>query len=51
MNNPSREIHMLCEKAQGSMNKTSQIQQALAKIEADVSRKENQKVTEKIQGG
>tara|TARA_Y100001968_G_C19408086_1_gene744803 strand:- start:131 stop:232 length:102 start_codon:yes stop_codon:yes gene_type:complete len=31
------------------MNKTAQLQQALAQLEAALSRKENQKVTEKSQ--
>ena len=33
--------------AQASINKTSQIQQASAQLEATLSRKENQKVIEK----
>ena len=34
-------------KAEASFNKTAQLQQALAQLEAALSRKENQKVTEK----
>ena len=33
------------------MNKTAALQQALAQVEATLSRKENQKVTEKFQKG
>ncbi len=49
MKNPSEEILKLRTKAEASMNKTAQLQQALAQIEAAISRKENQKVTEKSQ--
>ena len=41
------EIHELRSKAEASLNKTSQLQQALAQLEATLSRKESQKVTEK----
>ncbi len=41
------EIQKLRANAEASMNKTSQLQQALAQIEASLSRKENQKVREK----
>ena len=49
MKNPSEEILKLRTKAEASMNNTAQLQQALAQIEAAISRKENQKVTEKSQ--
>jgi len=35
------------ENAEAALNKTTQLQKAFAKLEADLSRKENQKVTEK----
>ena len=47
MTNSSEEIQKLRAKAEASMNKTAQLQQALAQLEATLSRKENQKVTEK----
>ena len=49
MKNHSEEINQLILKAEASMKKTAQLQQALAQIEAAVSRKENQKVSEKFQ--
>ena len=49
MKNKTETIQNLRTKAQASLNKTSQLQQALAQIEATLSRKENQKVTEKSQ--
>ena len=45
----SEEIQKLRANAEASMNKTAQLQQALAQIEAAMSRKENQKVLEKSQ--
>ena len=36
-------------KAEESIKKTAQLQQALAKLEASLSREENQKVNEKAQ--
>ena len=45
----SDEIQKLRAKAEASLNKTSQLQQALAQLEANLSRVENQKVTEKSQ--
>tara|TARA_Y100001968_G_scaffold265465_1_gene254657 strand:+ start:290 stop:445 length:156 start_codon:yes stop_codon:yes gene_type:complete len=45
----SKDIKKLRSKAQASMSKTAQLQQALARLEANLSRKENQKVTEKSQ--
>tara|TARA_B100000965_G_scaffold94618_1_gene77268 strand:- start:218 stop:373 length:156 start_codon:yes stop_codon:yes gene_type:complete len=45
----SEEIQKLRLKAEASINKTAQLQQALAQIEAAVSREENQKVSEKCQ--
>ena len=41
------EIQKLRTKAEASLNKTAQLQQVLAQIEATLLRKENQKVTEK----
>ena len=49
MKKTSEDINKLRAKAEASMNKTAQLQQALAKIEAALSRKENQKVSEKAQ--
>ena len=46
MTNSSEELHKLRIKAEASLNKTSQLQQVLAQIEATLSRTENQKVTE-----
>tara|TARA_B100000579_G_scaffold306040_1_gene255843 strand:- start:593 stop:751 length:159 start_codon:yes stop_codon:yes gene_type:complete len=47
MINSSEEIQILLSKIEGSINKTAQRQQALARLEAKLSRKEAQKVTEK----
>jgi DNA polymerase III delta prime subunit len=47
MTNSSEEIQKILSKSEGSMNKTAQLQQALARLEATLSRKEIQKVTEK----
>ena len=49
MANSSEEIQNLLANANanGSMNGTAQPQQALARLEATLSRKESQKVTEK----
>ena len=47
MTNTSENIQKLRAKADASLNKTSQLQQVLAQIEATLSRKENQKVNEK----
>ena len=47
MKNSKKDIRKLRAKAEVSLNKTSQLQQALAKLEASLSREENQKVTEK----
>ena len=49
MTNTSLEIKKLRAKAEASLNKTYQLQQVLAQIEATLSRKENQKVTQKSQ--
>ena len=46
MTNTSQEIQKLLSKAEGSIDKTAQLQQALARLEATLSRKETQKVTE-----
>ena len=47
MNHSSDEIQKLRAKAEASLNKTAQLQQVLAQIEATLLRKENQKVIEK----
>ena len=47
MNNSSDKLKKLRAKAEASINKTSQLQQVLAQIEAAISREENQKVKEK----
>ena len=47
MKNSTEVIQKLRAKAEASMNKTAQLQQALAQIEAAISRKENQKISEK----
>tara|TARA_Y100001968_G_scaffold305450_1_gene321305 strand:+ start:615 stop:767 length:153 start_codon:yes stop_codon:yes gene_type:complete len=47
MKNSSEEINKLRARAEASLNKTSHLQQALAKIEATLLRKEYQKVTDK----
>ncbi len=49
MKHSSEEIQELRAKAEASLNKTSQLQQVLAQLEATLSRKENQKVKEKSQ--
>ena len=49
MKNPFEEIQKLRLRAEPSKNKTAQLQQAIAQIEAAISRKENQKVLEKSQ--
>ena len=45
----TEEIQKLRAKAEASLNKTAQLQQVLAQIEATLSRTENQKVREKAQ--
>ena len=47
MKNSSEIILELRSKKEASLNKTAQLQQVLAQIEASLSREENQKVTEK----
>ncbi len=49
MKHTSQEIHKLRAKAEASLNKTAQLQQVLAQLEASLSREENKKVTEKSQ--
>tara|TARA_Y100001978_G_C23272445_1_gene236502 strand:- start:297 stop:452 length:156 start_codon:yes stop_codon:yes gene_type:complete len=49
MKNLQNELKSLRSRAEVSLNKTAKIQKALAQLEATLSRKENQKVTEKIQ--
>ena len=43
------EIQKLCAIAEASINKTAQLQKEIAQIEAALSRKENQKDSEKSQ--
>ena len=43
----SKELLKLRRKAEASLNKTAQLQQVLAQLEATLSRRENQKVKEK----
>ena len=47
MENSSEDIKKLRAKAETSLIETSHLQQALAQIEAELLRKENQKVSEK----
>ncbi len=47
MTKSKEKIQILRAKAEASLNKTAQLQQALAQLEATLTRKENQKVTEK----
>ena len=49
MKHSSKEIQKLRAKAEASLNKTAQLQQVLAQLEATLLRKENQKVTEKVE--
>ena len=49
MKHSSEDIQKLRASAEASLNKTAQLQQLLAKIEATLLRTENQKVTEKSQ--
>ena len=49
MKNSSEGIQKLRAKVETSLNKTAQLQQVLAQIEANLSRKEYEKVTEKSQ--
>ena len=43
----SKELRKLRSMAETSLNKTTQLQQVLAQLEATLSRRESQKVTEK----
>ena len=47
MTNSLEEIQLLRANDEASMNTTAQLQKALAQLEANLSRKENQKVSEK----
>ena len=47
MKNSSITINKLRAKAEASLNKTSELQQVLAQLEADLSRKETQTVQKK----
>ena len=49
MKTASKELQKLRIMAETSLNKTAELQQVLAQIEATLSRAENQKVTEKRQ--
>ena len=49
MKKTPEQVQKLRAKAEASMNKTAQLQQELARLEASLSRKEIQKVTEKSQ--
>ena len=49
MKHSSEEIQKLRAKAKASLNKTAQLQQVFAQIEATLLRTENQKVTEKVE--
>ena len=49
MKNSSEKIQKLRANAEASLNKTAQLQQALAQLEASLSRQENQKLKEKSQ--
>ena len=49
MKTASKELYKLRFIAEKSLNKTAELQQVLAQIDAALSRKENQKVTEKSQ--
>ena len=49
MKHSLEEIQKLRAKAEASLNKTAQLQQVLAQIEATLLRTENQKVTEKVE--
>ena len=49
MKHSSKEIQNLRAKAEASLNKTAQLQQVLAQIEATLLRTESQKVTEKVE--
>ena len=49
MKNSSKEIQKFLSNAETSKNNTAQLQQALAQNDANLSRKENQKVSEKSQ--
>ena len=46
MTNSSEEFQKILSNAEGSINKTAQLQQALAQLEANLSRQEIQRVTE-----
>ena len=47
MKNSSITINKLRAKGEASLNKSSELQQVLAQLEADLSRKETQKVQQK----
>ncbi len=47
MNKSLVDIHKLRAKAHASLNMTTQLQQAIAQLEANLSRKENQQITER----
>tara|TARA_B100000579_G_C22159520_1_gene544560 strand:+ start:132 stop:287 length:156 start_codon:yes stop_codon:yes gene_type:complete len=47
MKTASRELQMLREKAESSLNMSAELQQVLAQIEAKISRAENERVKKK----
>ena len=47
MKTASKELQKLRSMAENSLNKTSELQQVLAQLEANLSRAENQKVIQK----
>jgi len=49
MKNKSEERNAIQVKAEASIEKAAELQQALAQLEATLSRKENQKVSQKSQ--
>ena len=49
MKNKSSQIHKLRSNDDAAFNNSAPLQQALAQLEANLSREENQKVTEKSQ--
>ena len=48
MKTASKELQKLRSMAENSLNKTAELQQVLAKIEASLSRVESQKIIQKI---
>tara|TARA_B100001250_G_C19654180_1_gene724085 strand:+ start:409 stop:564 length:156 start_codon:yes stop_codon:yes gene_type:complete len=48
MKTASKELQKLRTMAEHSLNKTAELKQILAQIEANLSRKENQKIIQKV---